>query len=307
LIRSEQSNAWRLFHGGSDGVEGLFIEQWADVLVAQFHPNHVHVREDETRGALEHLRQSVNARAVYRKIFPPDRAQVSPEIGAMHLSPQPWLGTPVEAEIPIVENSLKFLIRPYDGFSVGLFLENRDNRRRVRNMAAGRRVLNAFCYTCGFSVAAAAGGATSVYSVDLSRKYLEWGKRNFEANRISTQGHWFFCSDVLDYYARAKRQGRRFDLIILDPPTFARMRRPRRTFVLEEDLGPLLAGAVELLDPGGILLLATNCRQLALARMEQEIRKAAGNRECTVLERPALPPDFPGDPDFAKSIIVRLN
>lgn len=225
----------------------------------------------------------------------------------MHVSPQPWIGYSVEPEILVHENGLRFRIRPYDGFSVGLFLEHRDNRRRVRALASGRRVLNAFSYTCGFSVAAAAGGALSVASVDLSRRYLEWGKLNFEVNRIPTNGHLFFCSDVFEFYARATRQQRRYDFIIIDAPTFARMRRPKRAFVLEEDLNRLIAGALELLDPGGLLLLGTNARQITLDRMEREIQAAAGHRTCTVVDRPPLPADFPGDPDYSKTIIVRID
>src|SRR5690606_36174602 len=123
----------------------------------------------------------------------------------------------------------------------------------------------------------------------------------------ATAGHLFICSDVLDFYERAKRQGRRFDLIILDAPTFARMRRPKRAFVLEEDLGSLLAGAFELVDPGGIVLLGTNARQLGLARLEDEIRAASRSRAFTILERPPLPPDFPDDPDYSKTIIFRVD
>jgi 23S rRNA (cytosine1962-C5)-methyltransferase len=307
LIRSGQSEAFRILHGAPDGVDGLIIEQWRDVLIAQFHSGHLQIREDVVRAALDRLRRDVNARAVYRKIFLPDRAQVPAEVGAMHVSPQPWLGDPVEAEIPVSENGLKFLIRPYDGFSVGLFLEHRDNRKRICELAKGRRVLNAFSYTCGFSVAAAAGGAQGVASVDLSRRYLEWGKRNFEANGIGLTGHLFFCSDVLDFYTRAERQGRRFDLIILDAPTFARMRRLKRALVLDRDLGDLLGGALNLLDPGGIVLVGTNARQISLERMEQEIRTAAAPRPCTILERPSPPLDFAGDPDYSKTIIARID
>jgi len=307
LIRSGRAQACRLFHGAADGVGGLVVERWGDVLTVQLHCGQLHVREDRVQAAMEGLRQQLGARAVYRKVFPADRAQVAPEIGAMHMSSQPWLGVPVEEEVPIVENELRFLVRPYDGFSVGLFLEHRENRRRIRTLAEGRRVLNLFSYTCGFSVAAAAGGASSVASVDLSRRYLEWGKRNFEINSLSIDGHLFFCSDVLDFYERAERQGRRFDLVILDAPTFARMRRPKRALVLEQDLGRLLGGALQLLDPGGILLLATNARQISLQRMEREICMAAGPRSCTTLECPSLPPDFPDDPEYSKTMIVQVQ
>jgi 23S rRNA (cytosine1962-C5)-methyltransferase len=307
LLQSGTTTACRLFHGAADGVDGLVIEQYGDVLIVQCHPGRVTIGEAVLRPVIERLCADVNARAVYRKMFVPDRAATPAEVAAMHLSSQPWIGEAVPAELTIVENGLRFIIRPYDGFSVGLFLENRDNRRRVGDLASGRRVLNAFSYTCGFSVAAAAGGAATVASVDLSRRYLEWGKRNFEANSIPQAGHLFFCSDTFEFYRRAARQHRRYDLIILDPPTFARARRPRTTFVLDEQLPALLSGAMELLEPAGLLLVATNARQIGLGRLEQELHAAAGSRPCTILERPSLPPDFPGDPEYARSIVARVG
>jgi 23S rRNA (cytosine1962-C5)-methyltransferase len=307
LLRAAEITACRLFHGAGDGIDGLVIELLGDVLVVQVHPGHGLPAEVQLRPAIERLRQEAGARAVYRKVFVPDRAVVPPDVAAMHSSPQPWIGEPVDPEIIVRECDLKFITRPYDGFSVGLFLEHRDNRRRIGEMAAGRRVLNLFSYTCSFSVAAVKGGAASVSSVDVSKRYLEWGKRNFAANSLSTEGHWFFCSDVLEFYGRATRQHRRYDLVILDPPTFARMRRPHRTLVLDEQLGPLIAGAIGLLDPGGILLLATNARQLSAERIEREIRAAARPRNCTILERPPLPADFPGDADYSKTVLVKVE
>ena len=370
LLRSGEVTACRLFHGAGDGIEGLVIELFENVLIVQTHPGHGRVHDsfggpaqsgssepeaqarvlmwdrlpagqsdrqdagpthprlrfglgknapiasrtchglpgdERLRPAIERLRQEVGARAVYRKIFVPDRAEVPAEVTAMHASPQPWIGESVEPEILVREHGVAFITRPYDGFSVGLFLEHRENRQRVRALAAGRRVLNLFSYTCSFSVAAAAGGAAHVSSVDVSKRYLEWGKRNFEVNGLSTASHLFFCSDVLEFYARARRQRRRYDLVILDPPTFARLRRPRRTFVLDERLPALAAGAIELLDSGGTLLLATNNRQIGRDRLEGDLLAAVGDRGLTILDRPPLPPDFPGDPEYSKTIMANLE
>jgi 23S rRNA (cytosine1962-C5)-methyltransferase len=306
LLKSQDTTACRLFHGAADGLDGLVIERFNDVLVMQVTAGHSLPGEHQLTQALERLRQELSARAVYRKVFVADRSRVGPEIAAMHLSTEPWLGEPVEPEIIVQEHALRFIIRPYDGFSVGLFLEHRDNRRRVTEMAAGRRVLNLFSYTCSFSVAAAYGSAVSVASVDLSRRYLEWGKRNFQASGLLIQGHRFYCSDVLDFYSRARRQKHCYDMIILDPPTFARARRPHRTFVLDEQIREVLSGAIDMLEPGGILLLGTNARHISVERLEREVLAAAGPRGCTVLDRPALPLDFVGDPDYSKTVIAKL-
>jgi 23S rRNA (cytosine1962-C5)-methyltransferase len=145
--------------------------------------------------------------------------------------------------------------------------------------------------------------------VDISRKALEWGKRNLAANGVALDAHRFICSDVFDYYRRAGRQQEQFDYVILDPPTFARVKPARRAFSLEEHLEPLVAGALELLARGGIMHLSVNHRGTPLRRLEQVIRAAADDRHrrCTRLDPPPLPEDFRGDPEYAKSVLLRVE
>ncbi len=306
LAEDRATTAWRVLHGEEDGTPGLVIECFGDVLIAQLHEERLEWDESVCRALAERLKERLGARAVYRKYFLRDRAQAPDAVTAEHTRPEAWIGEAVEPELTVLENGMRFLIHPYEGFSVGLFLEHRDNRAWVRRSAVGRRVLNGFCYTCGFSVAAATGGAVGVDSVDVHKRYLEWGKRNFEANGLGLGAHRFFCSDVLDFYARATRQGRRYDLIVLDPPTFARLRRPSRTFVLQDELEVLCRGAVELLEPGGMILVATNDRRIGAARVEEVLTGAAPGR-VSIVQRPGLPADFPGDPRFSKTVIARLG
>ncbi len=306
LTTAGLTDALRLFHGRADGVDGLVIERLGPALVVQCLQGRLALPEHEVRAAVESLHLQLGTAAAYRKVFVPDRAAVPDEIARELRDPQPWIGRPVEPEYAIFEHPLRFLVRPFDGFSTGLFLEHRDSRRRVRQLAGGRRVLNLFSYTCGFSVAAAAGGAAATASVDLSRKHLEWGKRNFEANGLALEGHRFYCCDVFDFFARARRRQLRFDLAVLDPPTFSRTRRPARTFSVERQLPDLLHGVIDLLEPAGTLLLATNCRRLGLPAMEAAIAAAAGSRGIDDLEHLPLPPDFAGDPDYARMLLIRL-
>ncbi|MHC4797915.1 MAG: class I SAM-dependent rRNA methyltransferase [Planctomycetota bacterium] len=322
LITDVGVDAFRVFNGRPDGIAGLAIEKLGDVLIVQLHAERLHLEEAEVRSLVEYAHGRLRTRAVYKKVFVRDRSQVPADVSEMHRSAKPWIGEAVEADLVIKEGPLRFIIRPYDGFSVGLFLEHRDNRRRIVDLAGGKRVLNGFCYTCGFSVSAVAGGAASVDSVDISKHYLEWGKQNFAVNGIDLSvphpfltgrmghppcGYWFFCSDVFDFYKRAQRQGRSYDLIVLDPPTFSRSRRPKRVFELSKQLDKLVAGAVELLEPGGLIFLATNCREISRQRMEEACMATRGPRECTIVEQPQLPIDFAGDPEYSKSIIVRYR
>ncbi|NLX12201.1 MAG: class I SAM-dependent rRNA methyltransferase [Phycisphaerales bacterium] len=305
LLKDASTNAYRLFNGAGDGLDGLIIERFDEVMIVQLHEQRLNYSDEDLRAAIESLHQRLGTRAVYKKFFLRDRGDVPPEIAALHHAPAPWIGQPVSPEISILENGLRFIISPYHGFSVGLFLEHRENRRRIRELSPNRWVLNTFCYTGSFSVAAVAGGAASVTSVDLSKTYLAWCRQNFTTNHLETEGHWFFCSDVLEFFQRARRQNRRYDLIILDPPSFGRLRRPARVFVLAEQLDDLVRQAVERLDPGGIVLLAVNHRQISRTRLEEAL--AATGRPCSILERPVLPLDFAGDPDYAKSVIARFD
>ena len=307
LLADPTTTACRLFNGAADGIDGLVIERLGAALVVQLHEERLSLDERSVRELCEQAAAKVGATAVYRKVFPRDRSTALARVAQLHTDPTPWIGKPTEAEFAVLENGLRLLVRPYDGYSTGLFLEHRANRERLRELAAGRRVLNAFAYTCGFTVAAGIGGAAMTVSVDVSRKFLEWGKRNLGANGLPLDDHRFICSDVFDYYRRARRQGHRFDLIVLDPPTFSRTKNPRRVFSVTEDLDRLVADAVGLLEPDGRLLLCTNHRATPIGDLERAAASVAGGRRYEVIARPELPEDFRGDPDYAKSLLVRIG
>lgn len=307
LLSDPALDAVRVFHGAGDGLDGLVVEKFGPVCIVQLHEEKLNLSVDEVRALAELFHRRLGVTATYRKAFLRDRARIPAHIAALHTDPRPWIGEASEEEFAVRENGLRLLIRPYAGFSVGLFLEHRDNRRRVRERASGRRVLNVFSYTGGFSVAAAMGGAASVASVDVSRKYLEWSRRNFAASSLDTSPHRFYCSDVFEFYGRARRQGLRYDLIVLDPPTFSRRPGTRKVFEIERDLDRLVAGAVELLDPGGLIFLATNSRGLPAARLEESLIHALGPGRFAISDRPVLPVDFAGDAGFSKSVWARLE
>jgi 23S rRNA (cytosine1962-C5)-methyltransferase len=307
LLAEPEPSACRLVHDRADGIEGLVIEKLADALIVQRHEGRCELSEQQLRDVAERVRARVGARAVYLKDFVRDRAELDRDADARHREARPWLGEPVEPVLTVAEADLLLRVRPYDGFSVGLFLEHRANRQRVRLLAPGRRVLNTFSYTGGFSVAAALGGALRVSSVDVSRRYLAWSRENFEANSIECEPHRFYCSDIFDFYRRARRGGFRYDLIVLDPPSFARLRRPKRTFELARQLERLVSEGVALLDPGGIVLLAVNTRGIARDRLVASLEGAGGPLRCRLLETPEPPPDFAGDPDYCKTVIAQFE
>lgn len=309
LLADPHTTVCRLVHDAADGLPGLVLEKFGDVLIAQLHQQRLALAEHVVRELCAHAAAQLRARAVYRKVFPKDRPAALAELTPHLHDPAPWLGEPVAPELLVLEEGLRFLVRAYDGYSTGLFLEHRAHRRLVRELARGRRVLNAFAYTCGFAVAAAAGGAAHVVNVDLGKRFLEWGRRNLCENGLPLENQLFIASDIFDYYRRAARQDRRYDLIVLDPPTFSRTRRPRTVWCLTRDLDRLVRGAVERLERGGRILLCTNHRGTSGARLERALRSAAAalHRRCCRIERPPRPPDFAGDPDYAKSLLAQFD
>jgi 23S rRNA (cytosine1962-C5)-methyltransferase len=177
------------------------------------------------------------------------------------------------------------------GYSVGLFVDQRENRRYLRKIAP-KRLLNCFAYTCSFSVAAGSAGAKTV-NVDLSKTSLARGRENFGLNGLPTAEHSFIADDVLSVLPQLARKGEKFDAIILDPPTFSRSHRGN-IFHVEEDFEKLLVAALEVAERNARILLSTNCSTLrehaleVLARYCLKVTRRAG-----IFHREPPPPDFP--------------
>ena len=189
------------------------------------------------------------------------------------------------------ERHLKFGIDFGAGYSVGFFIDQRENRRHVRHIAP-RRLLNCFAYTCSFSVCAAYAGATSL-NIDLSKKSLARGRENFALNNLPTVDHRFIADDVTAVLPRLARKGENFDAIILDPPTFSRS-PGGKAFQVENDFEKLLVDALDLAERDSHILLSTNCstlRERALEVMARYCLKVA-RRAATFHRQPPLP-DFP--------------
>ena len=329
----EDTSAFRVLNGRADGVPGLVIELYDDTLIIQVHQGKFDAGKLPLHAIARWYLGQLGATAVYVKQFAKDRSRtptstkapkkVSGTSSAAHAAgrsskgslsalsalrdPQPLAGKGAPEVFTVRENGLSFLVKAYDGYAVGLFLDHRENRRRVRELSAGQNVLNLFCYTCGFSVAAAAGGAKTTVNVDIARKCLEWGKENFKANHLALDDHVFINDDAFNYFRRAKRQQRTFDLIVIDPPSFARPKKGRGVFELEKDLQRLVAGAISLLVPGGVILVSTNHRGVNRKWLREQITLAAGLRKVSIVSAPRLPLDFAGDPDHAKTVIARIS
>jgi 23S rRNA (guanine2069-N7)-methyltransferase len=189
-------------------------------------------------------------------------------------------------EFAIVEAGLVFLVNLEAYLDTGLFLDHRNLRAIVREHAAGRRMLNLFAYTGAFTVYAAAGGAVASDTVDLSNTYLGWAARNFAANGLDRHRHRLIRADVLTWLDTARTQGRRYELIVLDPPAFSNSKAMARELDIARDHGDLVRASRELLAPGGLVYFSTNLRTF---RLDPTL---ASDPACVDITRQTLPEDF---------------
>ncbi len=195
------------------------------------------------------------------------------------------------AEIVVTEAGVRYALDLAGGYGHGLFLDQRANRAKVRTLKPAR-VLNTFAHTCSFSVVAALAGAETV-SIDLSRKSLDRGRQNFALNGIAEKGHRFIADDTLDLLPRMAARGERFDVIILDPPTFSLGKNGRRWQVADQ-FEDLLDAALEAATQQCAILLSTNCTKLDAEMLVSRARLCArGKRRTASYTSTLRPVDFP--------------
>jgi 23S rRNA (cytosine1962-C5)-methyltransferase len=290
LARRTDLNTYRLVHGTADDMPGTSVDRFDDVLV-------VHL-DDPTGapGLVLALVETLRPRAVYVKGRPrqPGRLAAAERLTLAPTAPA-W-GEPAD-EVLVVEGGMSYQIRPGGGLSVGLFLDMRDVRAWVLANARARRVLNLFAYTCGFGVCASVGGAERVLNVDTSRSYLRWGQVNYGLNRLAVDTRDFVHGDALDWLGRLGRRGDRFDLVIIDPPSFGSTRTG--TFSAEQEYDRLVTAAAQMVAAGGMLVAATNHGGISARRFDELIGRGlrAAERRGRRVQRwhePIL--DFPVAP-----------
>lgn len=310
VVNPAETNAFRVIHGASDGWPDWYVERLGEHLLSQS-------ESSLTSRQAAHLHSIVGVRGVYHKTLNRHVRRTT----VTEVCPQLVSGEAAPDRFAIRENGVQFEMSFQEGYSVGLFLDQRDNRRRflVNHVAAGfpllaaglpgAEVLNAFAYTCGFSVCAAKAGARTT-SLDLSKKYLDWGRRNFALNGLDPAAHDFIFGDVFDWFRRLAKKQRNYDVIVLDPPTFSQSKE-HGAFRAEKDYGTLIESALPLLKPEGVLLASTNAATLEPERFLEVIRETIRSRRRRVVQEHYVPqpPDFPisrAEPAYLKTVWLRV-
>lgn len=269
------TNAVRLVDGGGDDLPGFALEEYAGKWMAMTAGAEIRMEVKEW------LKDS--GRSVYWKRL--DQHQKE--------SPSHLYGEAAEGAFMIRENGLNYEVSFESGYSQGIFLDQRMNRAEVMSrMTGGGKLLNLFSYTGGFSVAGATGGAETT-TLDLSAPYLEWAKRNFHHNGLDILEHHFCKGDAFHWLKRFAKQGRLFDGIVIDPPTFSRDEKGK-VFRVEKDFGELAALAGSVLAKDGWMLCCTNFRGIP----EKDFMRMIGRQGMKGVE---MPGDF-SEEAYLKSV-----
>ena len=287
LLR-EDNTIYRLIHGEGDMLPGLVVDVYGATAVVQAHSVGMHLHRREIAEAIVANVAEVNA--VYYKSDDtlPFKAQVDGDKAGWLIKP-----TQLSDQYWAVENGLEFRIDWLTGQKTGFFIDQRENRALVERYAAGKQVLNMFCYTGGFSLYALRGGAKQVHSVDVSQKAIDLVNANVARNFPDCANHRAVAADAFDYLSAQCADGKRFDLIILDPPAFAKHRDAVKNAL--RGYQRINAKAIEMIRPGGILFTFSCSQAVDKEAFRLAVFSAAAqtDRKVRILHQLHQPQDHP--------------
>lgn len=277
--QDDLTTAFRLFNQEGDGFGGLTVDLYGDYAVFSWYNSYVY-----------QIRQTISE--AFRQIFPEVLgAYEKIRFKGLDYESAHVYGQQAPDFFTVLENGVLYQVFMNDGLMTGIFLDQHEVRGSlVDGLAMGKSLLNMFSYTAAFSVAAAMGGASQTTSVDLAKRSRELSQAHFQANGLSIDDHRFIVMDVFDYFKYAKRKGLTYDVIVLDPPSFARNKK--QTFSVVKDYHKLISQSLEILNPGGIIIASTNAANVSHQKFTEQIDKGFAGRSYQILNKYGLPADF---------------
>lgn len=276
---SDLTTAYRLFNQDGDNFGGVTIDRYADFIVFSWYNTFVYQYRDIIVKAFQKVYPAV--KGGYEKI----------RFKGLDYESAHIYGQEAPETFTILENGVKYSVFMNDGLMTGIFLDQHEVRDALINeLGLGKRVLNMFSYTAAFSVAAAMGGAIETTSVDLAKRSRELSQAHFEANGLNVTNHHFVVMDVFEYFKYAKRKNLTFDLIVIDPPSFARNKK--QTFSVAKDYHHLISQALEVLSDDGTIIASTNAANLTVAQFKKQLEKGFASVKHEYIRLQQLPSDF---------------
>lgn len=277
--QDDLTTAFRLFNQEGDGFGGLTVDLYGDYAVFSWYNSYVY-----------QIRQTISE--AFRQVFPEVLgAYEKIRFKGLDYESAHVYGQEAPDFFTVLENGVLYQVFMNDGLMTGIFLDQHEVRGSlVDGLAMGKSLLNMFSYTAAFSVAAAMGGASQTTSVDLAKRSRELSQAHFQANGLSTDERRFIVMDVFEYFKYAKRKNLTYDVIVLDPPSFARNKK--QTFSVAKDYHKLISQSLEILNPGGIIIASTNAANVSRQKFTEQIDKGFAGRSYQILNKYGLPADF---------------
>ena len=296
-FQKADTTAFRVFNGEGDGIGGLTIDYFDGYYLISWYSEGIYSFKEMIIGALE-------ASTPYKGIYEKKRFDTK----GQYLEDDDFVkGERGEFPLIVKENGESFAVYLNDGAMVGVFLDQRDVRKKIRDTySKGKTVLNTFSYTGAFSVFAASGGAKKTTSVDLAKRSLSKTTEQFEINGIDPTKQDIVVMDVFEYFKYAKRKELSFDLVILDPPSFARSKK--YTFSSSKDYTKLLKDAISLTNKNGVIIASTNNATFGMKKFKSFVDKAFkdSNLRYEIEEEYSLPSDFKTNPLFKEGNYLKV-
>ncbi|HFI0340148.1 TPA: class I SAM-dependent rRNA methyltransferase [Streptococcus suis] len=279
FFQSSLTNAFRLFNQDGDHFGGVTIDLYNEYAVFSWYNTFVYSMKDTIIAAFQIVFPEV--KGAYEKI----------RFKGLDFESAFLYGQEAPEYFTVLENGVSYQVFMNDGLMTGIFLDQHEVRGSlVDGLATGKTLLNMFSYTAAFSIAAAMGGAIETTSVDLAKRSRELSKAHFKVNGVELDNHHFVVMDVFEYFKYAKRKGLHFDVIVLDPPSFARNKK--QTFSVAKDYHKLISQSLEILHPNGIIIASTNAANVSVEKFRQQIEKGFGSQKHHYLAGYRLPADF---------------
>ena len=277
--QDDLTTTFRLFNQEGDGFGGLTVDLYGDYAVFSWYNSYVY-----------QIRKVISE--AFRQVFPEVLGTYEKiRFKGLDYESAHIYGQEAPDFFTVLENGVLYQVFMNDGLMTGIFLDQHEVRGSlVDGLAMGKSLLNMFSYTAAFSVAAAMGGASQTTSVGLAKRSRELSQAHFQANGISTDDHRFIVMDVFEYFKYAKRKGLTYDVIVLDPPSFARNKK--QTFSVAKDYHKLISQSLEILNLGGIIVASTNAANVSRQKFTEQIDKGFAGRSYQILNKYGLPADF---------------
>ena len=294
---SEDTTAFRVFNSEGDGIGGLIIDYYDGYYVMSWYSEGIYQFKEYV---IEALKSAPNFKGLYQK----KRFNVK----GQYIEEDDFVaGDKGEFPLIVKENGIRFAVYLNDGAMVGVFLDQRDVRKTIRDKyAKGKTVLNMFSYTGAFSVAAALGGAAKTTSVDLANRSLAKTIEQFSVNGIDHKAQDIIVEDVFKYFKYAVKKNMTFDLVVLDPPSFAKSKK--HTFSAAKDYKDLLKEAIALTKPNGVIVASTNASNFDMKKFHSFIEKAFNEKgeRYKMMEQFSLPADFKTIKEFKSGDYLKV-